>query len=295
MVHFSVQSYVSNELTHFVGRSLRPNEEAQYQLLLKIFRSGTLLDPRYRGKRDTPIFFFDVVSRDGAERRQQYYPEPYFEVRIDGEVGANEFVAPEMVCFCDIPLHELGIHTSKYSRFGLGFAKSFLVTQGANPVQYVARDAATPLRLVGRDGVHSDFFAQDEEHGLLSAGQPRATFLEKLKARTFELIKRYSKPLQNKFGAYQRGKDDPRQLRAELLAMVEFMMGTFCYLHGQTKVFDSTLAEGDPNNYYMEREWRVIGAVRFEASDVARVIVPGSYGSRFRADEPGFRGEVTEL
>jgi hypothetical protein len=294
-VIYCMQRYVSNELTHFVGRSLRADEEAQYQLLLKICRSGTLLDPRYLGKRDTPIFFFNVVDRDGSERRQQYFPEPYFEVRINGPVEANEFVAPEMVCFCDIPLLELEIHTSKYSRFGLAFHKAFLVRQGASPVHYVAREAATPLRLVGRDGVHADFFEPDEEHGLLSAGQERSKFLEQLKTRTFDLIERYSAPLQEKLGAYQRGKDDPRKLRAELLAMVEFMMGTFCYLHGQVKVFDSTLGDGDPNNFYMEREWRVIGRVMFNAGDVARVIVPEGFGGRFRTDEPGFRGEVTEL
>src|SRR5437899_1938347 len=124
-----MQSYVSNELTHFLGRSLRDNEQ-RYALLLKVFRSGTLLDPRYQDKRDWPIFFFDVVSRDGQERRQSYYPEPYFEVRENGLVAANEFVAPEMVCFCDIPTKDLAIHTSKYSQFGLAFSKAFLVGKG---------------------------------------------------------------------------------------------------------------------------------------------------------------------
>ncbi|MGH9423854.1 MAG: abortive infection system antitoxin AbiGi family protein, partial [Thermoanaerobaculia bacterium] len=252
-------------------------------------------DLRYVTKRDTPIFFWDVVRRDGTERRQNYYPEPYFEVRENGPVASNEFVAPEMVCFCDIPLQDLEIHTSKYSRFGLAFQKKFLVSQGANPVHYVAHDAATPLRLIGHGGVHPDFFERDEEEGLLSAGQGRAQFLEKLKVRTFDLLERYSATLQQRFGSYKRGKDDPSEARKELLAMVEFMMGTFCYMHGLTKVFDPALTDNNPKNYYMEREWRVIGRVTFKPVDIARVLVPKGFGDRFRADETDFGGEITEL
>jgi hypothetical protein len=36
------QRYVGDELTHFVGRALRPDEDAQYELLVKILSSGSL-------------------------------------------------------------------------------------------------------------------------------------------------------------------------------------------------------------------------------------------------------------
>ena len=93
-----MQNYVSEELTHFVGRSL-PSDEDRMNLLIAILRSGELLDPRYKTKRDHPIFYFDVEDKNGGVQRENYMPEPYFEVREDGPVGANEFVAPEMVCF----------------------------------------------------------------------------------------------------------------------------------------------------------------------------------------------------
>ena len=38
----------------------------------------------------------------------------------------------------------------------------------------------------------------------------------------------------------------------------------------------------------MEREWRLIGAMRFELSDVARVILLESYRSSFRREFPDF-------
>ena len=215
-------------------------------------------------------------------------------MRTNGPAANNEFVAPEMVCFCDIPLRDLGIHTAKYSRFGFGFLKTFLLAQGANPVHYVAGTASTPLRLVSK-GIHGDFFERDEEDGLLSRGQPRSRFLEKLKRRTLDLIDRYSKNLQDRFATYKRGKDDAAELRAELMSVVEYMMGTFCYVHGLTKVFDPSLADNDPNNFYMEREWRVIGRVEFKTHDVARVLVPKGYGDRFRREVPSFLGNITEL
>ena len=46
-------------------------------------------------------------------------------------------LAPEIVCFCDIPFDELGIHCTKYGRFGLAFDKSFMVGQGAASVMYL--------------------------------------------------------------------------------------------------------------------------------------------------------------
>lgn len=141
----------------------------------------------------------------------------------------------------------------------------------------------------------ADFFESDDQNTLLSAKQDRVTFLEKLKVRTFELITRYSDALQEKFVKYKRGRDDPKERRAELLAVVEFMMGTFCYVHGQVKVFDASLASDDPNNFYMEREWCVIGRVRFHPEDVARVLLPSGWGDRFRREVPEFKGTITEL
>lgn len=290
-----MQTYITSELTHFVGRSLA-DDESRYALLLRILRSGVLLDPRYLAGRDSPIFFFDIRGRDGQAKLERYFPDPYFEVREDGHVSANEFVAPEMVCFCDIPLLDLEIHTGKYSKFGLAFAKEVLIPKGANPVHYVATNAATPLRLIPESGgEYPDFFADEEEDGLLAEGQTRGEFLEKLKRRTFDLINRYTDMLEERFALYQRGKDDPAAMRAQLLAMVNFMTGTFCYVHGLTKVFDPALSDNDPKNYYMEREWRVIGRVNFVSQDVARVLLPRGFADRFSRDEPRFSGEVTEL
>ena len=46
-------------------------------------------------------------------------------------------------------------------------------------------------------------------------------------------------------------------------------------LFSYMKFFDADLPPDDERNYYMEREWRIIGGVRFSLGDVRRVLAPG--------------------
>ena len=59
------------------------------------------------------------------------------------------------------------------------------------------------------------------------------------------------------------------------------------------KPFEGSRAEADPHNYYMEREWRVLGNLRFTLDEVCRVILPPSFARRFRADVSDYCGQVT--
>ena len=56
--------------------------------------------------------------------------------RITKNINPDLWTLPKWV---DIPVEDLGIHITKYSRFGLSFIKSFLINKGANPVFYVSR------------------------------------------------------------------------------------------------------------------------------------------------------------
>ena len=116
----SVQRYISDELTHFVGRRFNQEDDAyerQYALLLDILRSGEL--------------------GTGRELRAGYNPNERF--------SGNEYYRSNMVCFSDIPVPDLGIHMKKFSRFGLSFRKQYLIAHGANPVFYVARNSMAKL------------------------------------------------------------------------------------------------------------------------------------------------------
>jgi hypothetical protein len=59
------------------------------------------------------------------------------------------------------------------------------------------------------------------------------------------------------------------------------------------KIFDPLKEDDDPDNYYMEREWRVIGNFEFALSDVHRIIIPSAFAARFRADLPEYTGQIS--
>jgi len=65
------------------------------------------------------------------------------------------------------------------------------------------------------------------------------------------------------------------------------------YVFSYCVPFDSALDESDERHFYMEREWRVLGDVRFSPPDVERVILPRDYASRLRSDLPGYSGQVS--
>ena len=118
-----LQRYVSKELTHFVGRNL-PCEEKRYRLLLKILKEGKLIAPN-------PPFGIRGSSEKVSRNLVVNAAVPFSE-------GAYH---PQVVCFCDIPVGDLGIHMGKYGNFGLSFEKSFLLKNGANPVFYIATES----------------------------------------------------------------------------------------------------------------------------------------------------------
>jgi hypothetical protein len=64
------------------------------------------------------------------------------------------------------------------------------------------------------------------------------------------------------------------------------------YVFSYCVPFCAKLDEADHEHYYMEREWRVLGNVVFDISDVERLIVPRQFGKRVREDLPEFRGQL---
>jgi len=109
-MNIKLQNYVSNELTHFVGRGL-PTDAERYELFCQIIKSGLLKGKVDNGKGST------LVNVD-----------PNF------DFSGNQMYNPNIVCFCDIPEDDFSIHMDKYSHFGIAFSKDFLVAQGTRPV-----------------------------------------------------------------------------------------------------------------------------------------------------------------
>src|SRR6266478_7108286 len=137
-----VQRYVSPDLTHFVGRSLR-NRELRYRLLRRILRTGVLkARPKPAGIRAA-----HVLAKNP-----------------DLPLSSNDACRGSVVCFCDIPLGDLDLHMRKYSPFGVAFQKDFLAEQGALPVLYVpeaGRPSLLPFAEYGRGRVSSQRISFD--------------------------------------------------------------------------------------------------------------------------------------
>jgi len=58
------------------------------------------------------------------------------------------------------------------------------------------------------------------------------------------------------------------------------------------KPYESTLEESDSHYFYSEREWRKLGNLVFEPSDVLRVVVERAFVEKARAELPEFGDRV---
>jgi len=141
---------------------------------------------------------------------------------------------------------------NKYSCFGLSFLKPFLVRKGANPVLYVAENSQA-LSL-GLRGSRSGYDVW-----------PR----DKVFKGNIQLYEDY---------------------RQKLPLTLNYFLDLLVF--GFIKYFDDSASDEHKANVYMEREWRVIGDVKFALADVHRVFMPQHYAEHFRADLPNYTGQL---
>jgi hypothetical protein len=73
--------------------------------------------------------------------------------------------------------------------------------------------------------------------------------------------------------------------------VLDEFLGT--YLFPYMKFFDLGLPDQHPDNFYMEREWRIHGALAFVTHDIERVLIPRSFSKRLRSDAPDYFGQIT--
>lgn len=263
-------SYISDYLCHFVGRSCA-NDDARFELLVKIINEKQLKS--------------NLSNPDNSKMETTC---AYSGNRL-GEI----FEHCDCVCLCDIPDEMLGIHTSKYSRFGMGFNKSFLSGLGARPVMYVPlgakikepsetntpKDTSTEYYLYLNKlssylsamlMILNQKFPFHHQYSLHSSSDSNLT----------EILKTFDKSITQDF---LQGKSH-QLLFSEVVAWA-----TQC---AYIKVFDETMAEDDPDNYYMEREWRSLKSVDFTLSDIQKVYLPSQqYKDRFITEFPDYSGE----
>jgi len=252
------QNYVSNELTHFVGRAVSAHEE-RFQVFLKILATGWLR----ASYRETIGAGFTVLS-DGEK-----------------ELSSNDCVISTTLCFCDIPQSDLAIHVNKYGPFGIAFPKAFLLRHGASPVFYVARNASTSnlepgigARTLGErfDVLHremTDVITAFEAY--IWEREPESPARVPGLRLTFKHSPDGTPKGQQALGKLNSFCGDLEKL-------------VFSYL----KFFTAELPHEDADNYYMEREWRKRNGLAFNVENVAGLYVPASFREPLLARHPEY-------
>ncbi len=242
------QRYISDELTHFIGRGC--DREGQYALLKKILCSGWLThvphNPMIRGN---------------------------LQININAKISENEMYQPQIVCFCDIPIQDLAIHMRKYSSFGIGFVKDFIVKAGGSPVYYIPRDGA-----VLSAWSHPPELA-DKWHEADGPEEDQAALHARTKGRYADWMTREYEKRRGLLRESDIGKELDRFFAFDIFSFMKF--------------FDHRLPDDHEDNHYFEREWRITGNLRFQLDDVRRVIIPEDFEKRFRLDAPDYDGQLT--
>jgi len=147
----------------------------------------------------------------------------------------------------------------KYGQFGLSFSKAFLIEKGANPVFYICKESKPPSGLKRVDKI-TEMLEKFNKLGGLHG----------------DLKAKYQYPdIQEFLYLYFRLEND-------LFDIFGFM-----------KPFSGEFDEVHEDNYYMEREWRLLTNLEFKLDDVQRIIIPKDYAKQFRQDVPDCYGQVT--
>jgi hypothetical protein len=266
------QRYVSKELSHFVGRG-HP-EQTQYQLLLRILRSGWL-----------------TYSPDKPN-------EALGEILIhpDAKISENELYNPGTVCFCDIPVQDLAIHVRKYSPFGLAFSKDFVTKKGGSPIYYLPREARvrTPKRLSPER--ISQLAEKNLNLGSTSINLENEDWEVTTKAEYFnKMLQTYQKvlPLFSQLINKTSTCRDPKENLRYHYDLTDLRLFLDFHVFSYVKFFDHALLDAHPENYYFEREWRIVGSLRFHIDDIIRVVIPKKYAKQFRKNCPDYFGQIT--
>ncbi|WP_162932588.1 abortive infection system antitoxin AbiGi family protein [Solimonas sp. K1W22B-7] len=111
------QSYISRNLSHFVGFRNPLDHQGNFETLCAILASRTVAYSR------------ETAGVQGGVQ---------FSVHGGGCLSREDFIVPSVTCYADIPFEELSVvHCKKYGYFGLAFNKKSLAEKGARPVLYV--------------------------------------------------------------------------------------------------------------------------------------------------------------
>jgi hypothetical protein len=238
--------YTSQELFHFVGHSDPEADQANYETLTKVLTVG-------------------CVSHKPHEKN---WGQVGYAINWEMSLENEELIVPTVTCYADIPRQALGIHVSKYGKFGLSFPRDLLIQYGVRPVTYL------PTR-------NDDWRSP---HGITLLRDVEAVY----KAFNEHVVFKMSLP--DSTTRYLGSKPGNETEAADAMLSV-FAKDFLAFL----KPFSSGLREDHPKNFYMEREWRKHGNLKFDPPDVVGIVVALGYSARLEKEFPAYVGRVVEI
>lgn len=85
------------------------------------------------------VFHFTNIEALAGILRNGFYPS-YHTEEYPAENGSTRQAFP-MVCFCDIPLSQIGDHIDLYGKYGVGLSKVWAIRSRLNPVLYLEKSS----------------------------------------------------------------------------------------------------------------------------------------------------------
>lgn len=234
----SSQKYISKELVHFVGRGSTQIE--QFDLLLKILNEGWILHRPFNPN----------VSGN-------------LTVNASASISENEMYAPEIICFADIPFQDLSLHMEKYSYIGISFSKELIVKAGGVPVHYLPKNSNVKRRRSINPEEMQKIISQ---YGYQSLSEHLQETLSK--GEYFDQMLKEYHTLFDEFKRLARNASvspGVSEIEKRIFSLQKFFdFHVFSYF----KFFNHMKADNDSENYYFEREWRIVGNMQFSLNDV---------------------------
>lgn len=234
-------AYTSDVLYHFVGRGTISDDDATFDILLKVLNGMCISHPPHKiGWGETSI-----------------------SINPDFSIIEDKLVVPNMTCFCDIPLSSMGIHYTKYGRFGVGVDRDYLVRFGYRPVLYFPYSPSDWGSAFGKD------------------------LIESVEAKYRKLLE-----LADSEDAEELGGHMGEVCADAPLSAIESCISKDIIAY--IKAFDHTLPMDHPESYYMEREWRKIGNLMLTQESVVHVVVPQEYQERLVKAMPWTKDRIID-
>jgi hypothetical protein len=202
-------------------------------------------------------------------------------------ISSNEMYSPEITCFADIPLQDISLHMGKYSSIGMSFSKNFIADAGGVPVHYLSTESKVRrLKNLSSEEIYSivNKYGGDKLNEHMHETLPKGVYFDDMLREYHELFRMFEH-MERQQSTTPGVSELSKRIRA-LQSFFEFHI--FSYF----KFFDHRKSDDDPDNYYFEREWRIVGNLQFTLADVKTVLFPEKYSKAFRESFPLYAGQV---